>query len=204
MKTFLTAISMQGTLTEGIYEPVGFTLDQNRTTAFPIIPIIAQERAENPEEDFTILAVVPKNSDTAQNYQKFLAELAALGIGKDAVRKIEIREDQSEIVGLAMFADILKQTPDDTDVYACVTYGTKAVSLLMAFSLIFMEKLKVNCLVQGMYYGEVRREANKELGRRLYNLVKYLQLGEIVDSISQMGLPDAEELFKKVIIGEDE
>ena len=93
MKTFITAISMQGTLTEGIYEPVGFTLDQNRTTAFPIIPIIAQERAENPEEDFTILAVVPKNSDTAQNYQKFLAELAALGIGKDAVRKIEIRED---------------------------------------------------------------------------------------------------------------
>ena len=204
MKTFLTAISMQGTLTEGIYEPVGFTLDQNRMTAFPIIPIIAQERAENPEDDFTILAVVPKNSDTAQNYQKFLAELAALGIGKDAVRKIEIREDQSEIVGLAMFADILKQTPDDTDVYACVTYGTKVVSLLMAFSLIFMEKLKVNCLVPGMYYGEVRREANKELGRRLYNLVKYLQLGEIVDSISQMGLPDAEELFKKVIIGEDE
>ena len=138
MKTFLTAISMQGTLTEGIYEPVGFTLDQNRMTAFPIIPIIAQERAENPEDDFTILAVVPKNSDTAQNYQKFLAELAALGIGKDAVRKIEIREDQSEIVGLAMFADILKQTPDDTDVYACVTYGTKVVSLLMAFSLIFI------------------------------------------------------------------
>ena len=133
--------------------------------------------------------------DSERNYERFLKELEEIGVDSKAVKRIEIAEDPSEQVGFELMKRLLGAISDDSDIYACVTYGTKIVSMLVIFALIFVEKLKVNCKVQGMYYGEVRREHGQEVERRLYNLVKYLQLGSIVDQIQEMEVADAGALF---------
>lgn len=202
MKTFITAISMQGTLKQGVYEPVNFTLADNRKTAFPIIPVIADHLAcadEDEKDYYQIIAIVVKNADTDRNYQLFLAELEELGVPESKVKKIEVEENPSEIMGLKVILRILEHVPESGDVYACITYGTKVISTMITFSLMFLEKLKVNCVVEGMYYGELVRENNEEIGRRLHNLVNYLLLGNIVDHIKEMKVTDADEFFRDVL-----
>ena len=194
MKTFITTIPMLVELKAGIYQPTGFKWEHNRETRFPIIPVIEEVLWED-EDDLEILAIVIRNVDSERNYERFLKELEEIGVDSKAVKRIEIAEDPSEQVGFELMKRLLGAISDDSDIYACVTYGTKIVSMLVIFALIFVEKLKVNCKVQGMYYGEVRREHGQEVERRLYNLVKYLQLGSIVDQIQEMEVADAGALF---------
>lgn len=200
MKTFITVISMQGKLEKTLYVPVNFELKQNRKTAFPIIPIISGQHGKSVDGRDEIIAVMQRNADTERNYGYFLEELGELGLGEDIVKVIELPEDQSVDNGLKMIVKILESVPDNSDIYACITYGTKVVSTLLTFSLIFLEKLKTNCQVQGMYYGEITRRADRSLGDgKLYNLVANLRLARVVDQLEKMDFQKAEGFLKALL-----
>lgn len=203
MRTFITVISMQGTLKKTYYRPVNFQLEANRESAFPIIPVIAEEHGKSVDGKDEIIVIMQKNRDTERNYGYFLEELGELGLSEDIVKVIELPEDQSTDNGINMIVKIMENVSDNSDVYACITYGTKVVSILLTFALLFLEKLKTNCQVQGMYYGEILRVADKSLGDgKLYNLVANLRLSRVVDQLEQMELSQAEK-YLKVILGVD-
>ncbi len=63
--------------------------------------------------------------------------------------------------------ELLKKVGDDSQIYTCITYGLKPTSVLMTFMMIFLPKLKPNCMVQGLYYGQFPRSDKKE-ARWLY------------------------------------
>ena len=71
-KTYITNISLQSKagLLKVEYEPKGFDLNNNRSTCFPIIPVIAANQEEG--DEVTVLAVRSNTSDTPDNYAVFL------------------------------------------------------------------------------------------------------------------------------------
>lgn len=206
MRTFITFITLQGggNLKTCWYEPQGFMLKHNLETSFPIIPIICEMLVEEPEEDYCIIPVRFQNADSERNEEIFRSQLMEIGVDPKKIQKsIILPENQSGENCARMLTKLIEAVPDHSEVSACLTFGSKIVTIIMTFALICMEKLKMNCQVEGMYYGEVQRENGAAVGYRLYNAVTLMKLSTIVDEIDQMRLADP-EAFLKNILGVDE
>lgn len=197
-KTYITNISLQarGDLLKLLYEPRGFELEHNRESSFPIIPVIAGH--QDAEDEVTVLAVRPDNVDTPDNYEAFLGELADLGIGEEKVRVISVAEDQSDSVSLELLMRILEEIPDGSLVYGDITFGTKPMSAVLLYALSYVSKIK-DCEVDGIYYGEVRREGGKMSGAFLYDLTVFHLLGDVIDEMKGLGIEKMQEALKKMI-----
>lgn len=204
MRTFITSIPLQikGKLYSVVYEPTGFEMEGRRKTAFPIIPIVEQEMGKSIDGKDEVVVLKLENPAVENNYKRFLEELAELGISKEQVKTIAVPMEQTTDNGIQMILDILENVSDDSDIYACVTFGTKVMSTLETFALIFLEKLKVNCKIQGMYYGEIRwRDGGDPKEGLLYDLTPNLRLNRIVDRIQSLEMADAERFFRDILEG---
>ncbi|MCM1101239.1 MAG: hypothetical protein NC079_05395 [Clostridium sp.] len=198
-KTYITNISLQakGDLLKLLYEPNGFVLEHNRETGFPIIPVIAEHQEQG--DEVTVLAVRTNNADTPDNYKAFVNELAELGIGEDAVKVITMVEDQSGALDLKLLARIIEEIPDESLVYGDITFGTKPMSAILLYALNFIPKIK-NCDVDGIYYGEIRREGGKMTHAFLYDLTIFHLLGDVIDQMQGLGIGEMQGALKKFIL----
>lgn len=197
-KVYITNIPLQGRgkLLKVLYRPRGTELKHNRETSFPIIPVIQEHREEGDET--TVLAVRSNNKDTPDNYAAFLEELAALGIGGDQVEEISVEENQSESVSLALMMKILEEIPDDSIIYADISFGTKPMSAILLYAMSFVEKMK-NCEVDGIYYGEIQRRDGKVADTGFYDLTMFKLLGNVIDQMKNLGISDMQAALNKLI-----
>lgn len=198
VKTYITLIPLQSeeNLQQVLYEAKGFEIKNNFKTRFPIVPIIADDHEEGYE--VRVLAVRTDNTNTRKNYAVFLRELEPLGIREDQVQEIVWEEDQSEKVMHKLLLRILDEIPDDSLIRADITFGTKPMSLIMLYALNFIEKLK-DTEVQGIYYGEIRRDGVKTVGSSLYNLTSFKVLGKMVDMIDKLEARNPQEVLHRLL-----
>ena len=197
-KTFITNISLQGKgeLKRYLYEPNGFQMDGNRETSFPIIPVIASEQEEG--DEIKVLAVCSNHAGTSDNYMVFLEELETLGIQRKCVKEIAVAEDQSSSESLKLLLYILEEIPEESLVYGDITYGTKPMSAILLYAMSFAEKMK-DCEVDGIYYGELRRENEKVKGAILYDLTVLKLLGDLIEEMKNVGIQEMRETISRLI-----
>lgn len=197
-KIFITNISLQGKgeLQRFRYEPSGFQMDGNRETSFPIIPVISSKQEAG--DEIRVLAVRSNHAGTPDNYTVFLEELYTLGIKKECIKEIMIAEDQSSSEGLKLLLNILKEIPEESLVYGDITYGTKPMAAILLYAMSFAEKMK-DCEVDGIYYGEIRREDKKVTGAILYDLTVLKLLGDLIDEMKNMGIQGMRETISRLI-----
>ena len=183
-RTYVTTISLQGKggLEKGIYQPDGFQLSKNIETSFPIIPIIGNTIGN--VEDVKIIVLRTENEDVKDNYEAFLTELEELGISKENVTKISVEENQNKTVGLTMLVRILEEIPEDSLVYADITFGTKPMSAIILSAMNCIENLK-DTEVEGIFYGELPRENGKSNWdkAKLYDLTAYKYLTDVIEQL---------------------
>ncbi|MCD8068147.1 MAG: hypothetical protein LUE87_04525 [Lachnospiraceae bacterium] len=200
VKTYITAISLQGRgdLEKGVYQPEGFTLEHNRAVSFPIIPVIAEYSPEG--NHARVIAIRAENQDTRDNYDAFLEQLSEIGVTKEQVTVISVREDQGRNVGLTTLMKILDAIEDDSIVYAVITFGTKPMAMYILYAAIFVEKLK-DAEVDGIYYGEVPRVASKIDWNRakLYDLTVLKTLGDVIEEMKNLEITDIRGTLQKLI-----
>lgn len=200
IKTFITAISLQGfgDLEKGIYEPDGFSLHNNRETSFPIIPIIA-ENMDNPE-NVKIIALRTENNDAKDNFRAFISQLSELGITEKQVVPIPHEENQSKAVGLTAFMRIIDEIPDESLVYADITYGTKPMAAIILYTMGFIEKVN-RSETGGIYYGELPREKGKSDWNKakLCDLTVFQYLSDVMDQMKALEVSNPREALKKLI-----
>ncbi len=199
-KVFITAISLQSGRDLGklVYEPVGFSLkNENRETSFPIIPIIEENLEELGETE--IIAIRVDNDDTKDNFLKFVEEVESLGLSKECIKTITIPENQNPKTETDLLMQIVEAIPNHSVVNACVTYGTKPISIIITYALKFIQKLLFDVDIEGIYYGELVRKGREIEGSKLYNLVCLLQLGEIIDQLEQLGVENPKESLKNLL-----
>ena len=197
-KTYITNISLQakGDLLKLLYEPQGFCLRNNRKTSFPIIPVIADHQEKG--DEVKVLAVRPDNADTPDNYAAFLSELSALGIQEDQVKVISVAENQSHSVSIDLLLRILEEVPEETLIYGDITFGTKPMSAILLYAMSFIEKIK-NCQVDGIYYGEIRRQNGKALEAFIYDLTAFNLLGDVIDQMKGLGIQEIQGALRKLM-----
>lgn len=199
-RVYLTAMSLQGRggLEKGIYKPDGFNLEKNVETSFPIIPIIGNTMGRG--EDTKIIVLRTENKDVTDNYEAFAKEVEALGLGKENIKDISIPENQNKKVGITTLVHILEEIPDDSVIYADVTFGTKPMSALMLYAMNCIENLK-DTEVEGIFYGELPREAGKSNWERakLYDLTAYKYLTDVVQEMKELELSEPIAALKMLI-----
>lgn len=199
-RTFITAISLQGAkgLEKGVYHPDGFSLEENIETSFPIIPIIKEQMRK--KENVRIVALRTENDDVKDNYQAFLSEVKSLGIDEAQVTPISIVENQSKAMGITTLIRIIEAIPDDSLVFADITFGTKPMSLIILYAINFIEKMK-DAEVDGIYYGELPREKGVSVWERakLYDLTAFKYLQGIIESLNGLEVSDPTYVLKSLI-----
>ena len=200
IRTYVTAISLQGGtgLEKGMYKPEGFQLEKNMETSFPIIPVLAN--TVKCPEDTKIIALRTDNKDVKDNYKAFIEELSGLGIGEEQVLSVFIEEDQSKKTGIAALLKLIEEIPEDSLVYADITFGSKPMSALMLYAMNCIEKIK-DTEVEGIFYGELPRYSGESMWDRakLYDLTAYKFLTDIVGQLKELEVSDIAGALKSLI-----
>ena len=199
-RVYITSVPLQGRggLEKGIYQPFDFTFKVNIETSFPIITVLAQEQTK--QEDVKVIALRTENKDTEDNFEEMLGQLKQIGILEEQVTSLLLPENQSSEAGVRSMLKIIEEIPDDSLVYADLTFGTKPMSIMILYSVTFIEKLK-DAEVQGIYYGELPRSGGKaDWGRaRLYDLTVYKYMSDMIDQLHGLNVSEPETALKELL-----
>lgn len=195
LRTYLTAIPLQGKfdLEQVAYAREGSTPPQ--ATRFPILQVIRDTLA--PGDTVQVLAIRQENADTARNYQFLLEELAELGIPESPVTQLTLPENQHPDTLVQLCRDVVDALPQVTRVYACITYGTKSIPVVMLAALTCAETTHTELEVGGIYYGEIRRQDGRTVSASLNDVTVLYQLSGLVGGIRDSGT--AEEVFRQLV-----
>ncbi len=199
-RIFITTISLQSKkgLEKVIYEPVGFEFSkEERRTSFPIIPVLAENMER--KEEIEIIAIRIKNADTADNYKEFVKEVSELGLEEDCIHVLEVPEKQDIRTQVQLLIHLIDLVPNHSTINACVTFGTKPISIIITYALNFITKLLSDVDVDGIYYGEIVRENNVVKGYKIYNLIGLLLLGNIIEQIDALEFDNPKESLKRLL-----
>ena len=133
---YITSIPMLGRkkLNKMNYIPQDEILcDKDYKTAFPIISVIKKTMDSN--VDNKVIAIRMKNSDSEYNLKLFEEELRNINVDPNCIVCVELEEDSRYATGVDMFLQLAKEIENDSDVYACITYGTKIMSMVIKYVL---------------------------------------------------------------------
>lgn len=141
-------------------------LSMDEATGFPIIPAINGYVA--PGGPFRVAAVVQENEDAKRNYEYLRQELHAL-CGRNGliypergVERVAGPTDQRVSSNVDTFQALIDLIEDDDELFACVTYGTKPMSMALLTAIRYAYRLKRNTTVSCIVYGEVDRGGGGE------------------------------------------
>ena len=196
---YITVIPLQGKqhLEKIKYEPnESCGISCEKETRFPIIPAILSTQDADVENK--VIAVRLKNQDTDRNLELFREELAENGISAE-LKVIELEENQKYATGVNMFLQLLDEIEDDSDVYACITFGTKLMPLLITYVLNTLSYTRRNAQVKGIYYGEIQRNAAESIRFNLYDVASFLRIDDLVRQVHQLHPEDTEGFIKKLL-----
>lgn len=205
MKKFFTTVPLQkeGQLKRFVYAAQGNSkLSMDEATSFPIIPVI--NGYVEPGEAFRVIAVVQDNDDAKRNYGSLKDELHALcerkGLSypdKD-VEYVDGPTDQRVSSNVDTFQKLIDKVDNDDDLFACVTYGTKPMSMALLTAIRYAYRLKQNATVSCVVYGEVDR-SDGDWKARIYDETAMVQLDEITRMLADRGVEDPEASLKAIL-----
>ena len=181
---YITSIPMLGRkkLNKMNYIPQDEILcDKDYKTAFPIISVIKKTMDSN--VDNKVIAIRMKNSDSEYNLKLFEEELRNINVDPNCIGSVELEEDSRYATGVDMFLQLAKEIENDSDVYACITYGTKIMSMVITYVLSSIEYLKRNVVVRSVCYGQVDRMNDEVIRARIWEVIGLLRINELVKTL---------------------
>ena len=181
---YITSIPMLGRkkLNKMNYIPQDEILcDKDYKTACPIISVIKKTMDSN--VDNKVIAIRMKNSDSEYNLKLFEEELRNINVDPNCIVCVELEEDSRYATGVDMFLQLAKEIENDSDVYACITYGTKIMSMVITYVLSSIEYLKRNVVVRSVCYGQVDRMNDEVIRARIWEVIGLLRINELVKTL---------------------
>ena len=195
MKKFFTAAPLQqnGDLEKYVYQAVdNEKLKMDMPGSFPILAAI--NGYVQPEEEFEIIAVMTDNERGKYNYQEFCRQTQELcqlkGFETPEMALISFEENQTVKTLADLFLNIIDHIQDGDQLYACMTFGTKPVSVALIMAMQFGYRARKNVTIDSVVYGEVVRpdgNRNNWFGR-IYDQTGLLQLGETARLMAEAGV----------------
>lgn len=205
MKKFFTTVPLQKEeqLKRFVYAAQGNSkLSMDEATSFPIIPAINGYAA--PGEPFRVVAVVQDNEDAKRNYGYLQEELRALcerrgfSYPDRGVECVVGPADQCVSSNVDTFQALIDLVEDDDELFACVTYGTKPMSMALLTAIRYAYRLKRNATVSCIVYGEVDR-GSEDWKAKIYDETALVQLDEITRMLAERGVAHPKESIEAIL-----
>ena len=205
MKKFFTVMPLQvsGQLRRYVYQAEGNTmLQMAEMTAFPIVPAIHGYAV--PGEDFRVIALMTKNSEG--NREALQDELEALCrcrglVCRRGVEIIPVPSDEKVATHADTFQKLLEFVDDDDELFACMTFGTKPLSMALMMAVQYAYRVKRNASISCIVYGQIDRP-NKDPETwtgHVYDMTALVQLDEIVRVLADRGVADPKATINRIL-----
>lgn len=206
MKKFFTVIPLQvpGQLSRYRYEPVGNTrLGMEEETSFPILTAV--HGYAQPGEPFQVIAVVANSEVGRANCQALRQELEALcgkyGLTCAGVEEVTVPSDESVSTHAATFQKLIAYAEDEDELFACITFGTKPLSMAVRMAVQYAYRVKRNTSITCIVYGQIDRPSRDPSTWRayVYDETALVRLDEIVRVLADRGVADPGAVISSVL-----
>ncbi|MDE6789873.1 MAG: TM1812 family CRISPR-associated protein [Ruminococcus sp.] len=194
MKRFISTIPIQpeGSLhkTNYLLMEDNALLKTDRTTRFPIL--IPLENSVSEGEKIIVTVILIDRPNVPRNYELFKEELKELSqLKKFTYEIVEVRTPDSEIAKnhLDLFKNIstLFANNRDEELYACITYGTKPMPMLLMMALTFAYKLCDSFTIESIVYGGFEHSLNQSF---IYDVSSMFYLNSAVNNMANLDIED--------------
>ena len=205
MKKFIMTSPFQpkGRLEKGIYQAAdNQKLSYDKPTSFPIIPVI--HGYAEPEEQIEVLVILSDYENAEYNLSLFQEELKTLCTEKNiryTLKILKIPYDNTLDTQLALFQKLIDCTADNDTLYACMTYGTKPMPMVITMGLNYAHRVHQNVSIDCIVYGAKDFNTNT---MQIYDITSLLYMDEIVRLMAEQKTPDPAGKIKKMLALEDE
>lgn len=206
MKKFFTAAPLQvsGELDRYHYQAVGNArLEMEGKTCFPILTAI--HGYVQPGEPFRVIAVVSDSEAGRANYQTLQDELKALcekyGLCCAGVDGVVIPSDESVEAHANTFQKLISYVEDEDELFACITFGTKPLSMAIRMAVQYAYRVKSNTTISCIVYGGIVRPSRDRATWKayVYDETALVRLDEIVRVLADRGVADPGAVIQRVL-----
>ena len=182
----------------GIYKAVdNDKLQYDKPTAFPVIPLI--HGYAEPGEEIEVIAVVCRYANATDNLKRFKDELEDLCKEMHLNCHVEpLNIDYSNDLDtlLDLFGQLIECTSDDDTLYACISYGTKPMPLVLTMALQFGHRIHSNVCFGCVAYG-IKDFLSNEM--HIYDITSLLYMDEIVRIMADQKVSDPVDKIKALL-----
>lgn len=211
MKKFIMTAPLQEHLSQVEYKTVDNTLlEFNQTTCFPLIPLI--NAYVNEDEEIELLVLCHKGhmdqhgtykNPSERNYEILIQEVEALKEKKHfhyTIQKIEMEYNECIQEHLNNFEHLIEHIEDNDELYACMSYGTKAIPIIEMMALNYayraMHNTHITCIVYG---ATVFDKESKITEAKIYDMTPLFYMDEIVRKVADMKLENPLETIHQIL-----
>ena len=197
MKKFFTVVPLQvsGQLVRYHYEAVGNSrLQMEEETSFPILTAIHGYAV--PGEPFQVIAVVTDTETGHANCRVLQEELEALcqsyGLTCAGVEQVVVPSDERVATHTATFQKLIAYAQEDDELFACITFGTKPLSIAVRMAVQYAYRVKKNTSISCIVYGQIDRPGSDRSTwcAYVYDETALVQLDEVVRMLADRNVQD--------------
>lgn len=213
MKKFITTSPLQEleSLKKLVYEAIdNEELQMEEKTRFPVIPLLNAYANENEEVELIVLcykSYVNKYGNTKdaskRNLETLREEINELCMKKKFkcnIKEIEMDYNESIQTHLKNFEMLISKIEDKDELYACMTYGTKAIPIIEMMALNYAYRAKFDTQIKCIAYGSVvfiKEEQKHEA--KIYDMTSLFYMDEIVRKVADMKLEDSLPIIHQIL-----
>lgn len=197
MKKFITVIPLQpeGQLKKLHYDAVGNqALQMEEDTCFPIMTAINGYVKSG--ETFEVVAITMDLADVERNFGIFQQELKEIcernGIVCSKIQRVDIPNDETVVTHAETFEKIIEHLQENDDLYLCITYGTKPLTMAVKMAVQYAYRVKSNTSISCMLYGDFR-------GKKVYDQTALVQLDEIIRLLAERGVKNPDGVIHTLL-----
>lgn len=203
---FTVPIQPQGALHLSHYEPGDSCalLKNDRMTRFPII--IPMSNAVKKNEKIKITAVLIDRANVEKIYELFRSEVESLAdeIGFEyELSEIRMPNNEDAVTHINLFKELARvfAASDGEELYACITYGTKPMPMLLLMALTYAYKICNGFTIEAIVYGAFDHSDNKS---RVFDVSGLFYLDSAVNNMADLGLSDPLKLIDEFTVSDGE
>ena len=211
MKKFITTSPLQERLSCVQYVAIdNDALQFDQPTCFPVIPLLNAYVKEGEEIELIVLChkghvdrYGEYKDPSGRNYKMLLEELEALQEKNNfqcKVQKIELEYDECIREHLKNFQNLIEKIEDGDELYACMSYGTKAVPIIEMMALNYAYRAKFNTHIGCIVYGAtIFDKESKITDAKIYDMTPLFYMDEIVRKVADMKIEEPLETIRQVL-----
>ena len=206
MKKFFTIVPLQGkgNLDQYHYQPVeNERLAMEEKTAFPIMTVI--NGYLEPGETSQVIVVLTDIENVRRNYPRFLDELQQLcerkGLVQPEIKEIVVPLDDSVNAQIDLFQKLIEYTEDGDELFACITYGDKPISMAVRMAVQYAYRVMQNTTIDCIVYGQIDRSAGSDRSLwtgKVYDETGLVRLDEIVRLMADQKVANPKGILRDI------